>query len=252
MSKCKCTFFKSTVGTKFLMAATGLLLVGFLATHLAGNFLLFASPKAFNDYAHALTSKGPLIWAAELGLLGLFVLHIVCAIRTKAISAAARPQAYAMSQNMGQSTLQSRTMLHTGGVILVFLIIHLITFKFGVEYVTIADADNAAIRDLYLTVVECFASKGYSALYIACMILLGFHLKHGFQSAFQTLGLNHPRYFPMIKKASLGLAILFAGGYAIFPIVFGFANPVDIAKYKADNQIGPATQTIEQPATGEH
>ena len=230
MSNCKCRFFSSTIGMKVTMAATGLLLVGFLATHLAGNFLLFGGPEAFNEYAHKLVSLGPVLWAAEAGLLGLFVLHIFCAIRTKMISSAARGSEYAMRKTHGESTVSSKFMLHTGGIILVFLIVHLATFKFGKEYNLEATATAPAMRDLYTTVVELFANKAYSAYYIISMVLMGLHLKHGFQSAFQTLGLNHPRYTPLVKKASLAIALIFAIGYSIFPVYFGFINPaVDCA-----------------------
>ena len=136
MSNCKCRFFSSTIGMKVTMAATGLLLVGFLATHLAGNFLLLpfiGGQEAFNEYAYKLVSLGPILWAAEAGLLGLFILHIFCAIRTKMISSSARGSEYAMRKTHGESTVSSRFMLHTGGIILVFLIVHLVTFKFGKE-----------------------------------------------------------------------------------------------------------------------
>jgi len=230
MSKCKCRFISSTIGMKVLMAATGLLLTGFLVTHLAGNFLLLpkiGGPEAFNEYAYKLTSLGPVLWAAEFGLLALFVTHIFCAIRTKMISSAARGSEYVVRKTHGESNLSSRFMVHTGGIILVFLIVHLVTFKFGTEHALEPTAAAPATRDLYKTVVELFANKLYSAYYIASMVLLGFHLKHGFQSAFQTLGLNHPRYTPLVKKTSLALALIFAIGYSIFPIYFGFINPVD-------------------------
>ncbi len=230
MSKRKCTFISSTIGMKFLMAATGLLLVGFLATHLAGNFLLLpfiGGQEAFNEYAYMLTSKGPLIWAAEAGLLTLFIVHIVCAIRTKMISSSARgDQTYVVRKTHGKSTASSRFMLHTGGIIFVFLIVHLVTFKFGKEYQLEATATHPAMRDLYRTVVELFAIKAYSIYYIISMILMGMHLNHGFQSAFQTLGLNHPRYTPLVKKLSLAIGLTFAIGYSIFPIYFGFICPV--------------------------
>lgn len=231
------------------MAATGLLLVGFLTTHLAGNFLLFdqiGGPDKFNAYAHALTSN-PLIYVAEAGLLGIFILHIVSAVQLSAASRKARPQGYAESENLGKSNLASRTMLKSGSIILAFLVLHLATFKFGTEYSTseikntlteknvtispntavetkefVKDNSEEEIRDLYRTVVENFQKPWYSILYIISMIVLGFHLAHGFQSAFKTFGLNHPRYTPCITKASYAIAFGFALGYSIFPIYFGF------------------------------
>ena len=138
-------------------------------------------------------------------------------------------------------------MLKTGSLVLAFLVLHLATFKFGTEYksgeapateakqavekVEIAAADNTVevkttekseVRDLYRTVVENFQKKWYSIVYIISMIVLGFHLAHGFQSAFRTLGLNHPKYTPCITKASNALGYGFALAYSVFPIYFGF------------------------------
>lgn len=244
----KNTFLNTTVGKKVLMAVTGLLLVGFLTSHLAGNFLLFdfiGGKDKFNEYSHWLITH-PLIIPMEIGLLALFLIHIASAVKVSLLSSAARPQKYAYRETNGKSTFASRTMLHTGGIILVFLILHLITFKFGeVHYVDdvkevtkteiskdglnkeLKNTATAKIpRDLYKTVVDMFAKKWYSLIYIVCMIIMGIHLCHGIQSAFQTLGLNHPRYNCCIKKVSCVLAVVFAVGYSIFPIYFGFINPV--------------------------
>ena len=244
----KNNFFTTTIGKKIIMAVTGLLLVGFLASHLAGNFLLFeqfGGKESFNDYSDWLINH-PLILPMELGLVALFLIHIVTALKVTFLAKAARPEKYAVRNNLGESTFASRTMIHTGGIILVFIILHLITFKYGeLHFVddptaeiakdssgqviegaisTIADADRK--RDLYKTVVDMFAKKWYSLIYIVCMIAMGIHLCHGIRSAFQTFGLNHPRYNCCIKKLSCILAITFAIGYSIFPIYFGFINPV--------------------------
>ncbi|MCM8525477.1 MAG: succinate dehydrogenase cytochrome b subunit [Lentisphaeraceae bacterium] len=239
-------FLKTTLGKKVLMAVTGLLLVGFLTSHLAGNFLLLPSiggKEQFNEYSHWLITH-PLIIPMELGLLALFFLHIFTAVKVSLLSKAARPERYAVRNNLGESTFASRTMLHTGGIILVFLVIHLVTFKFGKSYEVLAVDESVKIeakatsvdkalppvvsykpkRDLYRTVVEMFQKKWYSILYIVCMIIMGIHLCHGIRSAFQTLGLNHPRYNCCIKKISCVLAIVFAVGYSIFPIYFGFIH----------------------------
>lgn len=251
----KNTFLNTTVGKKVLMAVTGLLLVGFLTSHLAGNFLLFdfiGGKDKFNEYSHWLITH-PLIIPMEIGLLALFLIHIISAVKVSLLSSAARPQKYAHRETNGKSTFASRTMLHTGGIILVFLVLHLVTFKFGTEYTEVINGTDSAVstlqeadvdpkeqasgkfkdvksmdtrRDLYRTVVELFAKKWYSLIYIVCMIIMGIHLCHGIQSAFQTLGLNHPKYNCCIKKVSCILAIIFAVGYSIFPIYFGFINPV--------------------------
>jgi len=244
----KNNFFTTTIGKKVIMAVTGLLLVGFLTSHLAGNFLLFDSiggKDSFNDYAHWLITH-PLIIPMELGLLAIFLIHLFTAIKVSMQSKAARPERYAVRNNLGESTFASRSMIHTGGLIFIFLILHLVTFKYGdVYYVdgptaevvkgadgeiienavsTISDSEKK--RDLHKTVVEMFAKKWYSLVYIVCMIAMGIHLCHGIRSSFQTLGLNHPRYNCCVKKISCILAIVFAVGYSIFPIYFGFINPV--------------------------
>ena len=244
----KNNFFTTTIGKKVIMAVTGLLLVGFLTSHLAGNFLLFeqfGGKESFNDYSHWLITH-PLILPMELGLVAIFLIHMVTAFKVTLLSKAARPDRYAVRNNLGESTFASRTMIHTGGIILVFLILHLVTFKYGNEYYVegtstevVKDASGKVIedavtivpkserkRDLYATVVEMFAKKWYSLVYILCMIALGIHLCHGIRSAFQTFGLNHPRYNCCVKRLSCILAITFAIGYSIFPIYFGFINPV--------------------------
>jgi len=255
----KKTFLSSTLGKKLLMAATGLLLIGFLTSHLAGNFLLLdgiGGKDAFNLYAHMLTSN-KLIYIAEAGLLGIFIVHIVSAIQVSAASRAARPQGYETSENLGKSTLASRTMLKSGSLILAFLIFHLVGFKFGEELsvndltakekielqtlkeVNIINKQKSAekgiayepvtmpakvnkpeMRDLYTTVRNNLATPWYAALYILSMIVLGFHLCHGFQSAFKTLGFNHPKYENCMTVLSKILAITYALGYCIFPIYF--------------------------------
>jgi succinate dehydrogenase / fumarate reductase cytochrome b subunit len=252
------TFLKTTIGKKVLMAATGLSLVGFLTSHLVGNFLLFDSiggQEAFNNYANWLTTH-PAIIPMEIGLVALFVLHIITAFKVTLAAKKARPDRYEVSKNLGKSTFASRTMVHTGSLILIFLVLHLVTFKFGVEYkvgeVTASEITKMekegkskevinkiiltskaskldkggktipAVRDLYRTVKERFRDKLYSIIYILCMIGLGIHLCHGIKSAFQTLGLNHPKYNGFIEKVSCILAISFALGYSIFPIYFGF------------------------------
>lgn len=243
----KNNFFTSTIGKKIIMATTGLLLVGFLTSHLAGNFLLFeqfGGKESFNDYSHWLITH-PLILPMEIGLAALFLIHIYTALKVTMLSKAARPERYAVRNNLGESTFASRTMIHTGGIIFIFIILHLITFKFGEKHDVLVpdtvvkssvetkdgvkEASTVSYkpkRDLYKTVVDMFAKKWYSLIYIVCMIAMGIHLCHGIRSAFQTFGLNHPRYNCCIKKVSCILALVFTLGYSIFPIYFGFINPV--------------------------
>lgn len=230
MSKSTC-FCGSTIGKKVQMAVTGLLLIGFLTGHLLGNLLLFANDNgaAFNDYAHALTSN-PLIYIAELGLLLLFLVHMVSAIKLTALSKTARGSQYENQGSHGNKTFASRTMLQTGILIFLFLILHLVTFKWGpMHYVGVDSADEAAVaqaiadgtvRDLYKTVVEWFGVWWYSLFYVITMLLMGLHLSHGFKSAFQTLGLRHKKYTPKIEKLSALIGWGYGVAFSVFPIYF--------------------------------
>jgi succinate dehydrogenase / fumarate reductase, cytochrome b subunit len=221
MNKCAC-FFTSTLGKKVTMAVTGLLLIGFLVVHLIGNLTLFPAfggQEKFNAYAHLLSST-PLIYGAEALLLAIFLIHIVAAIQVSLKNKAARPVAYEVRNTFGKSNAYSRGMLHTGLTVLLFLVLHLVTFKFGKEYQTVVD--GVEIRDLYKTVTELFAIPSYSAFYIIAMIVMGLHLMHAFKSACQTLGLFHAKWNGLFARISVGLAIFFALGYSSFPIYFGF------------------------------
>ncbi|MEN9361990.1 MAG: hypothetical protein RL095_3525 [Verrucomicrobiota bacterium] len=224
MNKCAC-FFTSTLGKKVTMAVTGLLLIGFLFVHLLGNLTLFPAfggADKFNAYAHMLSST-PLIYGAEVVLLAIFLVHIVAAIQVSLKNKAARPQAYAVRNTFGKSNPYSRGMLHSGLTILVFLVLHLVSFKFGMfskEETVMIDGDK--VRDLYTCVTKLFEIPAYSAFYIIAMIVMGFHLMHAFKSACQTLGLFHAKWNGLFARISVGLAIFFALGYSSFPIYFGF------------------------------
>ncbi len=206
----------SSIVKKQAMAITGLLLCGFLVTHLAGNFLIIYSADAFNQYAYALTSN-PLIYVAEAGLAALFLGHIGMAIKLTLENHKARPQKYYMKKPTGRgSTFASSTMPYTGMITLIFLVIHLINFKFGPLYMT--TVDGVEMRDLYRTVVEYFASPLNVLWYIIAMVALGIHLSHGVWSAFQSLGFNHPSYTPTLRMASKAFAVLIVVGYSSLPI----------------------------------
>ena len=205
-------FLESSIGKKIMVALTGILLSGFLITHLAGNLFLFAGEGAFNHYAEVLESN-PLLPAAEIGLLVLFLVHIVLAARATLANRAARPQGYEVYKGKGARTPGSRSMAITGTLILAFLIVHLKTLRFN------EDGETAG---MYRLTTGLFLNPIYSGFYIASLLALGVHLSHGFQSAFQTLGLNHPRYTPWIKRLGLIFALLITVGFGSMPLYFGF------------------------------
>jgi succinate dehydrogenase / fumarate reductase cytochrome b subunit len=199
--------FSTSIGKKQLMAITGLALVGFLVLHLGGNLLIFLGPEAFNGYAQRL-EENPLLIPAEIALLLLFIAHVLLALIVSVGNRRARPSRYARKAREGGKTIASSTMLLSGSLILVFIVIHLINFKFASREGT----------TLYHLVIDKFHSLPYVCWYVAAMVVLAFHVGHGFQSAFRTLGFVHPKYTPALIWVSKGLAVAFAVGYGAIPI----------------------------------
>lgn len=211
------SYASSSVGKKQIMGISGLLWCFFLVGHLSGNFALFAGPVAFNTYAHFLMSLGGLLYVLELGLLFTFLLHAYLGIKVSLENKKARPIGYAGgSSNKGGAHLLARMMAPTGIVILVFVILHLIHFKYGSYYETIVN--GVAMRDVYRTVMEQYSSLGFTAWYVIAMVLLGFHLTHAFQSSIQSLGLYHTSYTPIIKKISVAFGTIISLGFIIISV----------------------------------
>lgn len=202
-----------------MVAAAGVLLCGFLVTHLAGNLLMFAGGEAFNRYAEAL-EHNPLLPLAEAGLAGLFLLHIVLSIKATLANRAARPEGYQIYKGKGARTPGSRTMAATGLLILAFVIVHVATFKYDVGGFKGASGQEG----LFAHVVGWFANPWYSLFYVLAVGGVGLHLSHGVQSALQTFGVSHPRYTPALKKLGLGFAVLIFLGFASLPVYFGFIH----------------------------
>lgn len=213
-------FINSSIGKKFMMAVTGSFLIIFLIVHLIGNLTLYFGADAFNGYVLTLDVIKPLIRIIELVLLTAFILHIFNGFRLWLENKRARSVNYKVSGSSENSTLFSRTMFVTGSIVFIFLVLHLGTFfwRFNVH-----DPAGLADRELYFNIVTGFFQMWwYAILYIIAVILLGFHLNHGFQSAFQTFGWNHKKYTPLIKKLGTLYAIIMAVGFASMPIYFFF------------------------------
>lgn len=211
-------YFRSSIGRKHLIAITGLALCGFLVGHLAGNFLLMVGPDAFNMYAHQLVSLGAALYVIE-AILGIaFLVHLGLAIKLTLENKAARGnQKYHVKVRTGRgTTFMSATMPYTGLVLLVFVILHLISLKFGTHYD--ATVGQTEVRDLYRLTMEFFASPVNVVWYCFAMICAGLHTSHGVASALQSFGLNHPRYFSKIKCISYLYAIAIGGGFAFISI----------------------------------
>ena len=211
------SFFQSSIGSKLLVGVTGLSLFGFLVLHLAGNLLLYAGPQTFNRYS-AQMLRNPLLIPAEIGLLALFLLHAYKASRLVIGSQRARPDGYAVKKRAGEpsrKSLASSTMIATGLFLLLFVPLHLKTFKYGPHYTAAAEP---GVRDLYRLVVEIYSHPGYVLFYIVSMALVGLHLWHGVSSAFQTMGADSPRWTPRIRRFGWVMAAIIAGGFMTIPI----------------------------------
>ena len=202
------------------MGLTGLGLSGFVLTHMLGNLLIFLGADAYNLYGYKLTSN-PIIYVAEMGLLAMVLCHIVIAFWLTKENKAARPVSYAYApQGKAEASLASRTMIYSGTVLLVFIVHHLITFKYGPHYDT--TVDGVVMRDLHRLMVEVFANPLYVIWYVVALLLMLGHLKHGVASTFQSLGFNHPKYTPWIKCAGVAYAFIVVIGFISQPLYVYF------------------------------
>lgn len=211
---------KNSIGKKILMGLTGLVWSGFVLTHMLGNMLIFAGAEKFNMYSYKLTSL-EILPLLEGFLVLMLLVHVIFAIKLTLENKRARPQGYAVAPSgPKRASAASRSMAYTGSLVLAFIILHLVNFKYGAHYT--ATYNGLEVRDIYRVVIEAFQQPGYVAWYVLCLVLLGVHLSHGFSSSFQSLGINHPRYTPMIKKLGCIYSILVAGGFIAQPLYVFF------------------------------
>jgi succinate dehydrogenase / fumarate reductase cytochrome b subunit len=213
----------SPVGRKVLTGVTGIVWVLFIIVHLIGNLGYFTPGDSYNLYSHFLLNTGPLILIAEALLVLTLLLHAYLGLMIYVGKKRARARGYAEYHTMGRPSLQtpsSRTMIFTGIVLLVFLVIHLWSFKFGpsIEQGYSVLVDGETIRDLKRLMTEKFQNPLYAFGYPAVMILLGFHLRHGIWSAFQSLGTMNARLTPLVYTLGTLLAILLAVGFLMIPL----------------------------------
>lgn len=216
-------FYQSPIGKKLITGLTGLGLALFAVAHVVGNLLLFISHNAYNTYAFYLERLGPIFWTIELVLLGIFLLHAGTGIYIFWQRRQARPIGYKTYASRGFPSLQSsssRTMIMTGGILGAFLVIHLANFKFGAYYTTqLADHE---VRDLARLVIEKFQYPSYVFSYIAVVLLLGTHLRHGIWSALQSLGAMAQSFRMLVYGLSFGLAGMIAIGFLVLPLAIYF------------------------------
>lgn len=226
----KSALLKSSVAKKYWMAFTGLFLCLFLTGHLAGNLQLLIpdhahAAESFNTYARFMTSN-PLVKVLSYLTYFSIIFHAIDGILLTMKNRAARPTKYAYEKPSTSSTLASRNMAVLGTLMLVFIIIHMADFWFEMHFSlkpVFKLEDGSAVKDLYIEVVEAFQSPLYVGLYVLSMVAVGFHLYHGFQSAFRSLGLYHSSYTPLIGKIGTGFSIIVPLLFAIIPIYIHFA-----------------------------
>ena len=218
------SLFHSSIGKKFLMAATGLVMFGFVTGHLVGNLQIFLPPERINAYGHFLESLGELLWVVRLVLLACLVVHVWVAIQLTKENMAARHAGYAVD-HVNRATLASRVMARTGIVVLAFIIYHLLDFTLRVQHPEWGDrtfrlADGIMVRDVYNMVVQGFSRTGISFFYILAVGLLSYHLAHGIVSMVQTLGLKNEKWTRGLER--------FAAAYCWLYFLLSAAIPLSI------------------------
>ena len=212
----------SSIVRKFIMALSGLFLIVFLITHLVINSLTLASSKdSFNEAAHFMATN-PIIYAMQYVLALGFIIHIGMGIKLTIQNKRARSQEYVYNKMSKNTDLSSRSMIVSGGLVIVFLALHLRDYFYQMKFVGLPEGTTD-----YDLVVNLFTNPYYTAVYVIAFIVLGVHLNHGFKSAFQSMGANHKKYNPLIKIVSTAYSIVIALGFSTIAI-FHFINQSSI------------------------
>ena len=208
----------SSIVRKFIMALSGLFLIIFLITHLVINSLTLASSKdLFNEAAHFMATN-PIIYAMQYVLALGFIIHIGMGIKLTIQNKRARSQEYVYNKMSKNTNLSSRSMIVSGGLVIVFLALHLRDYFYQMKFVGLPEGTTD-----YDLVVNLFTNPYYTAVYVIAFIVLGIHLNHGFKSAFQSMGANHKKYNPLIKTVSTAYSLVIALGFSTIAI-FHFIN----------------------------
>ena len=207
------SFWESTNGKKIVMAVTGAILFTFVIGHMLGNLQIFEGPEKLNAYGHFLHSIGELLWPVRIVLIASVALHITATVQLALRNKKARPVGYSRKEAIN-SSYASRTMYWSGPIVLAFVIFHLLQFTAGY----IHPGSEFIEGDVYHNVVAGFQVWWVSVWYIFAVSLLGLHLRHGIWSMFQSVGLNHPRYTPLLKQAAIWIAVILVLGYISIPI----------------------------------
>lgn len=261
-----CSLLRTSIGKKFVMAITGAVLIGFVTGHLVGNLQIFESPDRINGYAHFLQSLGPALWAVRLVLLLCVILHVWIAVQLTIENHQARPQKYDFNHTI-RATLSSRTLRWTGGVVLAFILYHLAQFTVGgvqtgdfkanlPGYIMTGDfhvmgipivTKGQVVHDVYSMIFLGFSHLWVSLFYIVAVGMLSFHLVHGAESMFQTLGWKSGWWAGMLKKIVVLYCVLYFLGNLIIPgaILTGALKPA-AGTYAARQFAAAAATTVVQ------
>lgn len=210
--------FRSSLGLKYLMAITGLMLFGFVIGHLVGNLLVFAGPDKLNAYGQGLKDLPfNLLWIVRGGLVSVFIVHIAIAMRLSGDNSSARPVGYAKGKTI-QATMASRSMLYSGLTVFFFVAFHLAHFTGHLVFNTNAGVDAEGRFNIYRMVVEGFQNPMVAGIYIAAMLVLGMHLKHGIASVIQTMGWAGRESYSWMATLGTALAWLIALANISIPV----------------------------------
>lgn len=254
-------YLTSSIGKKQIMGASGACLALFILGHMCGNFQLLnfdqaAAQASYNAYTEFLTGFNPLhfpvklIYLIELGLIALFVIHIGLAIKLKLENKKARgSESYEVNARKGKKTFATFTMIWSGLFILGFAIQHLTTLKFGAHYLYMNDKGEI-VRDMWLTTIDMFANPFWTIFYLISMFVIGMHLWHAIASAFQTLGLAHQKWTPVVEIIGIVYSVVVALGFAVtaaFSCYIAHQPETDALRAKSHNM----QQQLEQKKAAE-
>jgi succinate dehydrogenase / fumarate reductase, cytochrome b subunit len=208
-------FYDVAIGKKVVMAVTGVILFGYVLGHMLGNLQIFAGRQAINAYAHFLHSHEGALWVARVVLLASVVLHIVASVQLWILNHKARPVAYVRKRDVPAS-YAARTMKWSGPIIAAFVIFHVLHLTTGDIVPLYQSAPDSP--DAYNNVITGFQHPAIAIFYMLAVVLLSMHLYHGLWSMFQSVGVNHPRYTPRLKRCAAIFAVLIAVGYISIPV----------------------------------
>jgi succinate dehydrogenase / fumarate reductase cytochrome b subunit len=206
-------FYRAAIGKKIVMGVTGLIGIGFVIVHMAGNLLAFRGQEAINAYAHFLASTGELLWLLRIVLVVSVILHVIAAYQLTMQNRAARPKGY-VDRETQVSTWAARTLRWGGVLLLIFIILHILHFT-NPGWRPEGVFDKA---DVYTNIVMSFRIWWITLFYVIAMISLGLHIYHGAWSSVRSIGLAQPKQRPLHRTVALGIALILWLGFTAGPV----------------------------------